>query len=101
MVPEFDLDVLAELAWASEGEVWSGNDDARFNGITIHQSNLLDTWDHHYDDEIIFSTDAHPGRFFRLRASKGHSSGDHEVDDYVTEVFPHQVTTTVYKEAGA
>ncbi|MBW7970973.1 hypothetical protein [Bradyrhizobium sp. BR 10289] len=100
-VPQIDQDVLDELAWASEGERWEGNDDERFNGFTVHQANLLDTWDHHHDDEVIFSMDAHPGRFFRLRASKGHSSGDHEIDDYVTEVFPHTVTAVEYREQRA
>jgi hypothetical protein len=90
-VPKFEQDILDDLAWARAGERWEDQ------GITVLQQNLLDTWDHHYDDEVIFSMDARPGRFFRLRASKGHSSGDHEIDDYVTEVFPEQVTTTVYK----
>lgn len=98
-VPTFDHDVLNELAWAGAGERWEGNEEESWNGFTVHQSNLLNTWDHHYDDETIFSHDKYPGRFFRLRASKGHSSGDHEVDDYVTEVFPHTVTATVYRDA--
>jgi hypothetical protein len=97
--PKFDQDVLDELAWGSAGEVWEGNEDPRWNGYTIHQQNLLNTWDHHYDDETIFSSDAYPGRYFRLRAAKGHSSGDHEIDDYVTEVYPQLVTSTVYVEA--